>query len=146
MSPTKTLCSTGEHVADALYELLLAEQGRRSLGADDDLDLDGPLTALVEYSDAEMAAAAAKFVTTKREPGNRTFRLILGKYATQVADIPQERRQAFLDELKAALMTRLTGGKCAIFNGSTRQLWHKEASADMQWSAEDHEARMWPKR
>ena len=49
-----------------------------------------------------MAAAAAKFVTTKREPGNRTFRLILGKYATQVADIPQERRQAFLDELKAA--------------------------------------------
>ena len=72
-------------------------------GVGDDLDLgDGLLTALVEYSDAEMAAAAVKFVTAKREPGNRTFRLILGKYATQVADIPQDRRQSFLDELKAA--------------------------------------------
>ena len=68
----------------------------------DDLDLGGPLTALVEYSDAEMHAAAAKFVLAMREPGNRTFRLILGKYATQVADIPQDRRGAFLHELTRA--------------------------------------------
>ena len=92
---------TTEAVADE-DPLDLGSDGQSSPAIADDLDLDGPLTALVEYSDAEMAAAAAKFVTTKREPGNRTFRLILGKYATQVANIPQDRRQAFLDELMAA--------------------------------------------
>ena len=71
---------------------------------DDDLDLGMPasddmMTAIVEISDAELQAAAAKACIAKREPGNRTFRLLLGKYATQVADIPQDRRHAFLTEL-----------------------------------------------
>lgn len=103
------LVSEGKTVptADPLLDAAKAADpllGDEPPGADDPLagisDDDDPLTALPqEIGDDDLLAAAEKAIVRVNDAIK--VRRVIGKYAKQLPMIPQDRRQAFIDELAA---------------------------------------------